>query len=266
MILFSLSKASCLRTRLGLCGFAFFISCGEVAQQRVDIPLFVSGTSLSQELRTQDDLSVELMSAQLAFGPLYLCAGERAGDLCETARLEWLETTVIDGLASIPREVGRLKGLSGQVRSWMFDLGISSQYTRSTPYILPAAKELGGASIKLELRVQLEDHPLRIIAALPLQQTEETELGVPIIRKSDSEHFEHDVHAGDQGLLVRIDPSLWVKSINIGSILVDLGCDDATLECELPEQYEIQAGSRTYRGLRNSVLSSARPILDWVSK
>ena len=81
------------------------------------------------------DVSVTIDRADLAFGPLYLCAGATAGDLCDTARFEWLDSAVVDTTLSDPVKVGELSGVTGTVRSWMYDLGLSSQLTREAPFI-----------------------------------------------------------------------------------------------------------------------------------
>ena len=120
---------------LALCG------CGEQQQQRVSIPLYVAGTTLSKPVEARGGVRLNISRAELAFGALYLCAGASAGDLCESARLEWLGSALIDTLDASPQEVGALTGVTGPVRSWMYDLGLSSQLTTCLLYTSDAADE-----------------------------------------------------------------------------------------------------------------------------
>ena len=190
------------------------LGCSEMSQERIEIPLSVEGVDLSSPIRARDDVDVTLERAQLAFGPLYLCAGSTAGDLCETARLEWLGSAVIDLGSPEPREVGLLKGVTGEVRSWMYDLGISSQLTRSDPFTLDAARELDGASISLEGYAEVDGISVPFMISLEASQTDDTELGVPLVRKSSSDRFMHDVTRDDRRLTVRFDARAWVQRLN----------------------------------------------------
>ena len=77
---------------------AHLTACAETSQERVQIPLEVTGTAPAGTVLSLGDVPVTLTRADLAFGPLYLCAGTQAGELCETARLEWLDSVVVDAL------------------------------------------------------------------------------------------------------------------------------------------------------------------------
>lgn len=213
MVLCSAAVAS-----LGLFG------CSGTGQDRVEIPLLASGADVSSPVMAVGDVPVTIQRADLAFGPFYLCAGNTAGDLCDTARVEWLETAVIDTTSEEPMPLGSLDGVSGAVRSWMFDLGISSQLSRSQPYVLEAAEQLGGASFVLEGLVTLNGLEVPFSASVPIQQTETTELGVPIIRKGSGEEFSHDITGAESGLTLRFDPSAWVSRIDFGGLVEETTC------------------------------------------
>ena len=270
-------------------------ACAETGQDRTSVPLFVAGTNVSEPVVAGFDVPVTIDRADLAFGPLYLCAGATAGDLCETARLEWLETVVVDTTASAPAPAGELSGLTGTVRSWMYDLGISSQLTRAEPFILDAASELGGTSLVIEGRAVVDGIELPFTASVPIQQTDDTELGVPVVRKSTSEAFSRDVGPDESALLVTFDPSTWIRGIDFrpyvshdsctsdGPALVCDGalertCDGdtelSTRDCTamghvcIPEagcrqRLTIDAQSEAYRTLRNALVSGGRPSFNW---
>ena len=269
--------------------------CAETGQGYAIVPLFVAGTDVSEPILAAADVPVSIDRADLAFGPLYLCAGVTAGDLCDTARLEWLETVVVD--TTVPEAVpaGALSGITGSVRSWMYDFGISSQLTREEPFILDAAQVLGDTSLVLEGRARIDGIEVPFVASVPIQQTDDTELGVPVVRKSTSEEFFHDVSDDESALLVRFDPAVWVRGIEFRQYVssdvctegspntvcdgeIERTCDNgvelSNRDCgELgqvcvpnggcADQLRIESDSEAYRSLRNALVSGARPMFDW---
>jgi len=269
--------------------------CAETGQDRISVPLFVAGANVTEPVVAAFDVPLTIERADLAFGPLYLCAGATAGDLCDTARLEWLETVVVDTTLDEPARAGELSGVTGMVRSWMYDLGISSQLTGTQPFILDAASQLGGASLVLEGRVVVDGIEVPFTASVPIQQTDETEIGVPVVRKSTSESFFRDVDSDESGLLLRFDPSAWVRGIDFRpyvsretctsggpTIACDGGlertCDGetelSTRDCTamgyvcIPgagcrERLTIDQQSEAYRSLRNALVSGGRPSFNW---
>jgi hypothetical protein len=273
----------------------FLLACAETGQERTSVPLLLAGTDVSAGITAVGDVPVTLVRADLAFGPLYLCSGFQAGDLCDTARLEWLDSAVIDTTRAEPIEVGALVGVTGPVRSWMFDLGLSSQLTQPEPVVLDAAQELGGASVVLEGSADVNGVVVPFHAAVPVQQVDETELGVPVIRKSTSDTFSHDVSPNDEGLVIRFNPALWIEGVDFRTFVSTATCtgenrivcagfveqtcnidggvassrDCAALEqacwggqgCS--EQLEIEPESAAFRSIRNAVVSGERPAFEW---
>ncbi len=269
--------------------------CAETGQDRTRVALFVAGTDASEPVIAVGDALITIDRADLAFGPLYLCAGATAGDLCDTARLEWLETVVVNTLASEPATAGELVGITGPVQSWMYDLGISSQLTRSTPFVLAAANELGGASFVLEGRAAVDGIELPFSASVPIQQTDDTELGAPVVRKSTSESFFRDVGDDESGLVVRFHPGAWVQRIDFRPYVradacapagpavachgtIERTCEDevelSRRECSelgqvcLPgqgcaDELRIEADTEAFRSLRNELVSGGRPSFEW---
>ncbi|MEE2644116.1 MAG: hypothetical protein VYD19_04230 [Myxococcota bacterium] len=279
-----------------LVGFAALIlSCAETSQKRVTVPLFVAGADVSEGILSDFDVPIFIDRADLAFGPLYLCAGVNAGELCETARLEWLDSVVVDLTSTEAARAGELVGVTGTVQSWMYDLGISSQLTQEDPFILDAAGQLDGSSLLLEGRATVDGIEIPFTASVPIQQTGDTEQGVPVIRKSLSDDFSRDVRADESGLTVRFDPSSWVSGIDFRSYVsyetcseggpdlvcdgqVERSCEDGTEQSSrdcasqgeicLPKSgcqalLRIQPETQAYRSLRNSLMSGVRPSFNW---
>lgn len=272
-------------------------ACVETAQNRTGVPLLVAGTDTPQAVIAVGEVPITIARADLAFGPLYLCAGATAGALCDTARLEWLEAVVVDTTAAEPKPAGTLVGTTGNVQSWMYDLGISSQLARAEPFVLEAAQELGGASLVVAGSALVEAIELPFVASVPIQQTEDTEPGVPVVRKSTSDPFFRDIGVGETGLVVRFDPAVWVRALDFRPYVAADVCAptapaivcDGTLErrCKgdtelsnrdcseleqvcLPDQgcaerLSIEPGTEAYRSLRNAIVSGRRPSFEWTS-
>jgi hypothetical protein len=278
------------------CTSAWLGGCADTGRTSVELNLLASGTGSAASL-TSGDVTLTLERADLAFGPLYLCAGATAGDLCDTARLEWLGSALVDARAQEVRPLGVLSGVSGPVQSWMYDLGISSQLTRDEPFVLDAAEQLGGASLAFEARAERGGRAVRVKAAVRVQQTDTTELGVPVIRKSPSDpSMARDVGREDRSLLVRFDPMPWLESLDLASLFVEASCtaggsptvcegaverrcapDGSIIETRdcgtvgeacvagvgCAGELVLSPDSEAYRSLRNALVSGARPTFQW---
>lgn len=271
------------------------LGCAPTSQDKTSLPLFVTGTDESKMVVTRSGAEITLDRADLAFGPLVLCAGTTAGELCEVARLEWLDTVVVNTLDSTLQQAGELSGVTGPVRSWMYDLGISSQLTSQDPFVLGAARELGGYSLVIEGRALVDEIELPFSASIPVQQTDDTELGVPVVRKSLSDQFFRDVAIDERGLTIRFDPADWIRNLDLSSYVGRQSCtaDGPSIACDGTQEYtcedemttsqrdcadlnqvclpqqgcadmlEITSESQQYRALRNAILSGVRPSFTW---
>jgi len=273
----------------------FVMACLDTGQGRASIPLRVAGTSPGA-FDVTSDWSVELSRAELAFGPLYLCPGFQAGSLCETARMEWTESAVVDGLDPDAREVGLLNGATGPVKSWMFDLGITSLLTQQRPVALSAAQTLGKNSVRVEGIARNDIHAIPFLLELAVQQEEQTEIGVCVVRKSGSDRFEHEVTGAEAALTVRFDPRRWVQDIDFDSLIENATCSaggsavvcagtteltcsatgtiDAERDCAALglacvrgsgciDQVRFARESQGYRAVRGALVAGARPTFEW---
>jgi len=286
--------------RAGFLSTVFLLAaCADTGQERVRVPLYLAGSDLAAPVRARDGSALRVTHAELAFGPLYLCAGNTAGELCDTARLEWLDSHVIDLTSAQAELVGELEGVSGVVRSWMYDLGISAQLTREEPFVLDAARALGDISFRVEGDTEIAGAPIAFRGEVAIAQSNQTELGVPVIRKSVSDDFEHDVQAmstSTDGLLVRFDAAPWLNGLDLRPYFEEVSCspDGPQHVCEqgveltctaagevagsrdctvlgqvclvgagCSEELQFEPGSEAYRALRDGLLVGARPSFEW---
>lgn len=254
--------ACCARTccaRLCCAGATLLsgLACSSSPQDFVELPLVVRGTNV-QEVEAGDDVALSLTRADVAFGPLYVCAGAQAGDHCDTARLEWRESAVVDTLNEDATEIGMLAGVTGEVRSWMFDYGITSLLTQSEPQILHAARELGDVSLVVEGVATLSGTEVPFVIETVVQQTNETERGVPVVRKSTSDVFGGEVTENTASLEVVFDPAAWLVALRRTDF------EALALDCEIGVDTECEAvffdsSSRVGGVVSQAMTSGVRP-------
>lgn len=244
-----LSCALCSITLTGVTG------CIETGAQPVELPLFLAGTQADTAFDGRDGFSVRLSSAQIAFGPLTLCAGATAASLCETAHAEWQGSAVVDALDPTPKRAGKLLGIGGPVRSWMYDLGFVSLLTQEEPIRTKAALQLGH-SVYLEGTATDGSTNVHFVAELDVSQEVETERGVPVVSKTISERFEQDLAEPDLDLLVRFDPRSWFAQVDFAAATSELDCSE---RCEL----EFEDGDQGYRALHLAIVAGEHPTFSF---
>lgn len=250
-----------MRNRTFVLVVGMLVGCAATEQDQVVLPLYVAGTDSSAGFTLRDGTTVLLERAELAFGPLYLCAGHQAGTLCDSARLEWLGSVVVDAKDPAERRAGELSGVTGRVNSWMYDLGLSSVLTREDPLVTPAAAELGGVSLRLEGTAEIRGLELPFGAEIAVQQESQTELGVPVVRKSTSDAFGHDVTGEETGLVVRFDPRVWLAGVNFQALVQNQTCEPPGAGC--PDRLPIAAETQAFRSIKNALAAGERPAFKW---
>ncbi len=276
------------------------MSCIEAQQDSVQIPLFVAGRDVSAPVEAQS-ATVRIERADVAFGTLFLCAGATAGDLCDAARFQWLDSAVVNAADPNPTRVGELRGVTGVVRSYMYDLGLSSQLTQRDPFVLDAARELEGFSVVLEGRADIEAREIPFRATIPIQQGDNAELGVPVVRSNVDDEFRRDVQADESGLVVRFDPAPWVQRAPLSQLVEDGSCSEGgprvvcaqNMEQQCDRQGDVTSSqdcaaagqvclagigcadealiapdadeplATIFRSLRNAIEAGARPAFEW---
>ncbi len=245
---------------LGLLGL-FSVSlaaCLDVGLDEVTIPVSLAGTAPGGPIDVRGGFRVELRRADLAFGPLRLCAGERANGLCDTARAEWLDSAVVDALSDEAALAGELHGSAGVVRSAMYDLGIVSLLAQRDPLVLSAAEALGQSSLALEGTATRADSSFNFSAQLRIEQAEDVERGTPVVRLASSPDQVHDLGAPGSALTLRFDASSWLADVDFEALLASPVCQPT---CTDPLVFT--AGSQAERAIYIELVAGARPTFEW---
>lgn len=237
-----------------LCALATALAgCIDVGQEPVSLPLSVRGQAPAP-IDGRDGYTIELTTAELAFGPLYLCASRVAGDLCETARGEWLDSAVVDILDPEPRAVGELSGLTGEVQSLMYDAGFVWPLASARPSETDAGRELDGASLWVEGSARAQDREVvfsaRVIA-------EPRTAGRSLVSGQLDAHRLSD---GDTLELV-FAPDPLVRLIDFDALYEGAAEDDG--DNAQTVEVEVAPGTQAYRALHQGLVTNTRPEVSW---
>lgn len=241
--------------------FCLLPSCLDTGLDDVRVPLSVAGTALDAPFPARGDWQVELERAELAFGPLTLCAGARSGGFCDTARAEWLDSVVVDVLSAEPIAAGELIGSGGVVRSSMYDLGFVSLLTEAQPLMLPAAEALGGNSVRLAGRAVRGSAAIRFTADVRIGEADGMSSGYPAIRHASTPDQVRDLGEPGLSLSVRFDARPWLEDVDFDGLLASEECQP-----ECPDPLNFAAGSQPHRAVRTDVEGGSRPAFEWSSE
>lgn len=273
------------------------IACVPNPQTPVRLDLQVRGQNPPGSFESVGGVQVELEQAQLAFGPLYLCAGSSAGELCEVARAEWMGAVVVNLLSAQPQAAGEVQGSRGLIRSWMYDLGFASTLTALKPVQLQAAEALGGNSLSARGFLTFQGRRMPFDVGVVVAQDERSELGVPVIRKSGGEPFFHELKGDERALLISFEVRNWFAKTDFrayfeqercrvsgpaltcsaeieqrcspqGEVLGRRDCAALGQVCVSSQgcspRLQIVAGSRAHRGLSLALSGGSRPRFTFV--
>lgn len=198
--------------------------CIDTSVEATTVALSVAGTAPTP-FEDRSGSVITLERAELAFGPLYLCPGRQAGELCEEALAEYTDAVVVDALDPARREIGEMSALTGTARSYMYDLGIVSLLGRDAPLVTEAAASLDGASAVVSGRADVNGQTIPFTIAIAVAQSASVEGGVPVVRSSATEGFELLLRPdGASTLTVRFDPRDWLSSASFDSLVEDAAC------------------------------------------
>lgn len=217
--------------------------CVDTGVEPVELPVLAAGVS-AEPFETRDGWVVTLERADLAFGPLYLCTAANAGDLCETAQAEMLDGVVLDLLDPEPREVGRLIGLGGIVRSVMHDYGVTWELTGMAPESHVDDASMQGRSFVVEGVAERGEERVRFqgaIAVTPIRA------GSLVVRRTLSAGEVTDLE-GAQALTLSVDPRAWLAGVRFD----ELGSDGS-----------IEEGSQAWRAIVAGMTAQSRPEIAW---
>ncbi|QQR90621.1 MAG: hypothetical protein IPJ88_02440 [Myxococcales bacterium] len=232
-------------------------ACIDTGQEQISFPFSVAGTEHKDGFEGRNGWIITLQRADLAFGPLYLCAGTRAGELCENARGQWLQSVVVDALNAEAQPAGTIEAYSGTVRSWMYDLGFASLLTQEDSLELQAAKDLGGSSLRISGTAEQGATIIPFTGNLRLVRQEETEQGVSLVRSSSSDVFENTLSQSSE-LHIVFDASAWFASLDFANVAQSAGCIDS-----LCEEQDLAEHEQALRALSNDIVAGQRPSFQW---
>jgi hypothetical protein len=185
-------------------------ACVTSSQAEVSYPAYAR-PALTRTLLAKNGWTVSVSRAEIAFGPVYLCAAQSgSATLCETAVGELLRVQRIDALAG-EQALGVVRGLEGPIRSAGYDLGITWFDTQTSA--TPAATAPDGHSIVVEgVATRGSDVvPFRLLVdAVPQFQGQRA---VPTTKASGN------VTSGDARLDVTFDVTRWLASVDFDEAL-----------------------------------------------
>lgn len=218
-------------------------ACERTGSTYVAVPLHGAGA-----LRAPFEVegwSVELDRADVAFGPVWLCATMAADpEFCATSVLELTETVTIDGLAPAPEPLGTMHGIRGSVRSAMFDYGISWLPTAARAAANEGAPE--GRSARFAGTATRGAESFAFTCDLELTPIMQGSLVVRGLRIPA-----HDV-AVDDALVVRVDPRAWLSSL-----------DFDRLAARGEDPVVIAPGDPDYEALVVAMTAGTLPTFEW---
>lgn len=217
--------------------------CAETGGERFDVPLSARGTE-----RTSFEKGAavfRLTRADVAVGPLYFCASESAElELCEAAIAEFLEARVLNGLDPGVRELGELAGTSGEIRSALYDYGVTWLLTQQAPRPDPGVEH----SAILEGTLTQAGRELRFTARVDV---------LPRTRGSNAVHGQptREQLGENDRLTLAIDPYAWLAAIDVDALFA--------LDPELTGQVEIERGSQAYEAILQGMQNRAPVRFEW---
>jgi len=233
------------RDALGLCAALAVLSCGDSGGTRYEIPATAYGTQArAVEI---DGAILRLTRAEIAFGPLYLCATESAeSELCGTALAELLSTRLVDGLAKDAQRLGTIEATSGTIRSGFFDYGITWGLTQQAPRPNPGAMQ---HSARLEGEIELDDGS---------SYTFHAEVDINPLSPGDAAvnglKTRHELSRNTQSLSVTFDPSAWLTRVKLEKLL-EIEDDDGEIELTI--------GTQPYEAILQGMTVNNPPVLRW---
>ncbi len=214
-----------MNTRLVFALLTLLSACVDPGTVAVQGEVEVVGSG-NATFTARDGVDVTLTRAELAFGPLYLCPGNVAGDLCETARGEMLEVVVIDLLNTTPARAATFDAVDATTRSAMWDYGTSFWLPDAAPTETQPTLVIEGVAMTPSGERAFEE----TIQIAPQRA------GIHLVRASTL--FEHEIRNGDV-LQVSADAENILDGANFATPFVE----------------------RDVTAIRNALTTSARPTL-----
>jgi hypothetical protein len=185
------------------------IGCGDTGQEHVQLPLTATGTAAHAV--ALGDATLQLTRADVAFGPLYLCASESGrAELCEVAVAEFLGTVTVHALDADAQPLGTLNATTGSIRSALFDYGISWLLTRNGPE--PDVGAIEGHSAILEGTVTRGAQSLRFRVSVDAKPRMSGDLAV------NGQVTRFELTSAENALDMVADPHAWVSQLDVDAL------------------------------------------------
>ncbi|MET0286464.1 MAG: hypothetical protein ABW352_18425 [Polyangiales bacterium] len=193
------------------------VACGDTGQEHVDLPLTASGTAPRTVMSGM--ATVTLTRADVAFGPLYVCASESGrAELCSVAAGEFLGTVAVRALDPAPQPLGELNATTNTIRSGLFDYGISWLLTETQSRPNPGAIE--GHSAILEGTLTRGAQSARFRVTLDAEPRMAGDLAV------NGQVTRFALDGPDHALNIGFDPHYWVDNLDADALFaLEAGSD-----------------------------------------
>lgn len=217
--------------------------CIDTGLDATEVALSVQGTRRDVIVLDNGD-ELRLDAASLAFGPLYLCPGFQAGELCETAQASFVDSVLVDVHSDAVQEAGAMKAFTGSVASYMYDLGFSSLLTDRQSVANEAAQALGGHSFVARGEMRRADKvlPFAVEVVVRLEgEASSTFQGAPMVRSCSSRSAgcvdglaPHELRRDANALTLRFDADPWFQGIALDAFFVERDCapDGPPMVCQ----------------------------------
>lgn len=231
-----------------LAALALLGGCVETGRSYVAIPLH--GAGVADEPFAAGEWTVDLERAELGFGPLWLCTTEAASpEHCETAVLELTETVTIDALDPEVRMLATTHGITGTVRSAMWDYGIS--WLPAAPRARPNDGAPGGHSARFAGAATHSDgRSFTFTCDLDLPPIMQGAILVPGQRVEA-----HAIGGSDDALVVRVDPRAWWRRVDLERLAARAEAAGGSVA--------LAPGDADYEALVVAMTASVLPSLEW---
>jgi len=218
-------------------------SCGDTGQDHVTLKLATRGSD-ARSLEV-DGATFVLQRAEVAVGPVYFCAAEGADtSLCDAALAELTEVVTVDALAPQSALPQKVHGVTGEVRSAIYDYGVSWFLTEQAPAPSGSAQH----SAVLEGDLSRDGRTLHFVAEID---------AVPLTVGASAVHGQHTrCQLGEVDVLTLVvDPYLWLRPVDVEALFA--------LDPQATGKVTIAPGSQAYEAILQGMQNRAPVQFEW---
>ena len=220
--------------------------CEDTGRARIEVLLEGAGTG--EVTLSRGDATLTLTRADVSFGPIYFCASAGAeAELCGAALLEHTETETLEALSAEPESFGELRGITGSVRSALYDYGISWLATSQSPAPNPGAAKDHSAVI--EGVVERTGQRVEFLAQIDLPPRSRGTLAM------NGQATRHELTERTARLRVIANPVRWFERVDLDELLASAGDGDGPLA--------IAPGSQAYEAIVLGMQNRAPLEFSW---